>query len=339
MPPTRILITDFVWPSTAPEREVLFTGLGDGVEVIEAPDGSEATLAALAADCDGMMTCFAQVTPAVVRAAERCRVISRYGVGVDNIAVDVATELGIPVTYVPDYCVDEVSDHVMALLLTWNRQVGFYDGVAKAGRWEGTPSPHPLTRLRGQTIGIVGFGRIGRAVADKARAFGLNVITHDPYLPADATLPDGISAASMHDLLAASDYVTVHTPLNDETRGMIDAAAFGRMKSSAYIINCARGPIIDEPALIDALRDGQIAGAGLDVMESSAPPADHPLFAMDNVIVTPHVAFLSQQSVLELEVRTAQATVDVLQGRMPEFLVNPAVLPHSRVTLGKKAQS
>ena len=330
---TRILITDFVWPSTAPEREVLVAGLGEGVEMVEAPDGSEATLAALAADCDGIMTCFAQVTPAVVRAAEKCRVISRYGVGVDNIAVDVATELGIPVTYVPDYCVDEVSDHVMALLLTWNRQVGFYDDVAKAGRWEGTPSPHPLTRLRGQTIGILGFGRIGRAVADKARAFGLAVAVFDPYLPADATLPDGVSAVAMDDLLAASDYVTVHTPLNEQTRGLVGAAEFQRMKSSAYIINCARGPIIDEPALIDALRDGEIAGAGLDVMESSAPPANHPLFGMDNVIATPHVAFLSQQSVLELEVRTARATVDVLQGRMPEFLVNPAVLPHSRVSL------
>ena len=329
----RILITDFVWPTTAPEREVLLAGLGDGVEVVEAPDGSEATLAALAVDCDAIVTCFAQVTPAVVRAAEKCRVISRYGVGVDNIAVEVATELGIPVTYVPDYCVDEVSDHVMALLLTWNRQVGFYDGVAKAGRWEGTPSPHPLTRLRGQTIGILGFGRIGRAVADKARAFGLAVLVFDPYLPADATLPDGVSPAAMDNLLAASDYVTVHTPLNEQTRGLVGAAEFQRMKSSAYIINCARGPIIDEPALVDALRAGEIAGAGLDVLESSAPPADHPLFGMDNVIVTPHVAFLSQQSVLELEVRTAQATVDVLQGRMPEFLVNPAVLPHSRVSL------
>ena len=332
--PTRILITDFVWPSTAPEREALAAGLGGGVEVVEAPDGSEATLASLAVDCDAIMTCFAQVTPAVVRAAERCRCISRYGVGVDNIAVDVATELGIPVTYVPDYCVDEVSDHVMALLLTWNRQVGFYDGVAKAGRWEGTPSPHPLTRLRGQTIGIVGFGRIGRAVADKARAFGLAVLAHDPYLPADADPGDGITPASLDDLLAAADYVTVHTPLNEETRGLIGAAALGRMKESAYLINCARGPIVDEPALYAALRDGSIAGAGLDVMESAAPPADHPMFSLDNLIVTPHVAFLSQQSVLELEVRTARATVDVLQGRMPEFLVNPDVLPHSRVALG-----
>ena len=329
----RILITDFVWPSTAPEREVLAIGLGDDVAVVEAPDGSEATLAALAADCDGILTCFAQVTPAVVRAAERCRVISRYGVGVDNIAVDVATDLGIPVTYVPDYCVDEVSDHVMALLLTWNRQVGFYDGVARAGRWEGTSSPHPLTRLRGQTIGILGLGRIGRAVADKARAFGLDVLAYDPYLPADAPLPAGVIATTLDDLLPAADYVTVHTPLNEETRGLIGRTEFQRMKPSGYLINCARGPIVDESALCDALRNGQLAGAGLDVMESASPPADHPLFGMDNVIVTPHVAFLSQQSVLELEVRTARATVDVLQGRMPEFLVNPSVLTHSRVAL------
>ncbi len=328
--PPRILITDFVWPSTAPERAVL---AAVGAEVVEAPDGSETTLAALAADCDGIMTCFAQVTPAVVRAAERCRVISRYGVGVDNIAVDVATELGIPVTYVPDYCVDEVSDHVLALLLAWNRQVGFYDGIAKAGRWEGVPSPHPLTRLRGQTLGILGFGRIGRAVAQKARAFGLAILIHDPYRPAAAALPDEVAAAGLDDLLAAADYVTVHTPLDDVTRGLVGESAFRLMKPSAYLINCARGPIVDETALYAALRDGQIAGAGLDVMESGAPPASHPLFALDNVIITPHVAFLSQQSVLELQERTARATVDVLQGRLPEFLVNPAVLPHSRVAL------
>ena len=329
----RILITDFVWPSTEPERAVLAAGLGDAVAMVEAPDGAEATLAALAVDCDAIMTCFAQVTAAVVRAAVRCRVISRYGVGVDNIAVDAATELGIPVTYVPDYCVDEVSDHVLALLLAWNRQIGFYDGIAKAGRWEGVASPHPLTRLRGQTMGIVGFGRIGRAVADKARAFGLSVLVSDPYLPADAALPDGVRAAALDELLAASDYVTVHTPLNEATRGLIDARALSLMRPAAYLINCARGPIVDESALYAALRDGVIAGAGLDVMESSAPPADHPLFALDNVIVTPHIAFLSQQSVRELQVRTAQATVDVLQGRMPEFLVNPAVLPHARVAL------
>ena len=150
------------------------------------------------------------------------------------------------------------------------------------------------------------------------------MLAYDPLLAPDAALPTGVSASSMHDLLANADYVTVHTPLNDETRGLIGERELGLMKSSAYLINCARGPIVDETALYAALRDGSIAGAGLDVMESAAPSPEHPMFALDNVIITPHVAFLSQQSVLELEVRTARATVDVLQGRMPEFLVNPA---------------
>ena len=236
-------------------------------------------------------------------------------------------------TYLPDYCVDEVSDHVMALLLSWNRQIGFYDGVAKEGRWSGVASPVPLVRLRGRTLGIAGLGRIGRAVAAKAQAFGLEVLAHDPYMPDGISTPSNVRMVDLPTLLSESDYLTVHTPLNDETRGYIGAGEFAMMKSSAFIINCARGPIIDEDALYAALRDGQIGGAGLDVMEVAAPPADHPLFALDNVLVTPHVAFLSQQSVLELEVRTAQATADVLQGKMPEFLVNPAVLPHARVRL------
>ena len=315
----RVLVTDTVWPSTGPEQEVLDR---IGAEIIEAPEASEPTLASLAVDVDAIMTCFAQVTSTVVRAAKKCQVISRYGVGVDNLAVATATEEGI-----------EVSDHVMALLLSWNRQIGFYDALAKEGRWSGVASPVPLVRLRGRTLGIAGLGRIGRAVAAKAQAFGLDVLAHDPYMPDGISPPSNVRLVDLPTLLAESDYVTLHTPLNDETRGYIGAGEFAMMKTSAFIINCARGPIIDEDSLYAALRDGQIGGAGLDVMEVAAPPADHPLFALDNVLVTPHVAFLSQQSVLELEVRTAQATADVLQGKMPEFLGNPAVVPHSRVKL------
>ncbi len=304
-----------------------------GAELVEAPDTREETLVALAADADGIMTCFAQVTAKVIIAAKQCLVISRYGVGVDNIAVDSATQEGIAVTYVPDYCVDEVSDHVMALLLTWNRQIGFYDAVAKRGEWAGTSSPVPLTRLRGQKLGILGLGRIGRAVADKGRAFGLEILGHDPYLSDNQSGPADVRLMDLPGLLAEADYLTVHTPLNQQTQGLLGMEQFRLMKPTAYVINCARGPIIDEPALYLALRDGVIAGAGLDVMEQAAPPADHPIFKLDNVLVTPHVAYLSQQSVHELEVRTAQATVDVLQGRMPQFLVNPQVLAHSRVQL------
>ena len=192
----------------------------------------------------------------------------------------------------------------------------------------------PLTRLRGQMLGVIGLGRIGQAVARKGMAFGLEVAAYDPYLPEGAVIPSGVDLAGLPELLGRADYVTVHTPLNGETRGLLGEAEFAAMKTSAYVINCARGPIINEAALYEALRDGRIAGAGLDVMEDTAPEADNPLFALDNVIVTPHVAFLSQQSVLELEVRTAQATADVLEGRMPEFLVNPEVLPKARRRLG-----
>ena len=326
----RILVTDFAWPSTEPEREVL---AGIGAEIVEAPDSSEDTLASLAVGAGAIMACFAQVTSEVVRAARKCTVISRYGVGVDNIVVDTATTEGIVVTYQPDYCVDEVSDHVMALLLSWNRQVGFHDRVAKEGRWEGTPSPVPLVRLRGLTMGIVGLGRIGRAVAAKAAAFGMEIVAHDPYLPPESARPPGIEIVDLSTLLSRSDYISLHSPLNDETRGLIGTQEFELMKPTGFIINCARGPIIDEASLCTALREKKISGAGLDVMEQAAPPAGHPLFQFPNVLVTPHVAFLSRDSVRELEIRTAQATADVLQGKMPQFLVNPAVLPHARVRL------
>ncbi|MCI0867828.1 MAG: C-terminal binding protein, partial [Chloroflexi bacterium] len=279
-PKYRVLVTDYVWPSTQPEREVLSS---IGADIIEAPDPSEDTLVDLAADADAIMTCFAQVTDRVVRAARKCLVISRYGVGVDNIAVDTATAEGIPVTYVPDYCVDEVSDHVMALLLTWNRQIGFYDRTAKQGKWEGVRSPVPLVRLRGSTVGVVGLGRIGRAVSAKAKAFGMNVLAHDPYLAQGDAVALGVRLVDLQSLLAESDYVTIHTPLNSQTQGLIGARELAQMKPTAFLINCARGPIIDETALYAALSERRIAGAGLDVMEQAAPSASNPIFSLDNV--------------------------------------------------------
>ena len=326
----KILVTDYVWPSTDPEREVLSS---IGATLIEAPDQNESTLITLASDVDAIMTCFAQVTANVVKAAKNCLVISRYGVGVDNIAVSTATEEGIPVTYVPDYCVDEVSDHVMALLFTWNRQLMFYDKVAKKGDWGGSVSPVPLRRLKGKNFGVIGLGRIGLAVANKAHALGINVLGYDPYVSSDTDSSGNISVTTLEDLLEKSDYISVHTPLNDDTRGLIGETELSKMKSSCYLINCARGPIVDESALYQALISGSIAGAGLDVLEDTEPSADNPLFGLDNVVITPHVAFLSSESVHDLEVRTAQATRDVLLGKMPDFLVNPAVLPISRINL------
>ena len=326
----KVLITDYVWPSVEPERAVLAKV---GAELVVAPDGSEETLASLAKDVDGILTCFAQVTDTVVRAAERCVVIGRYGVGVDNIAVDTATELGIAVTYVPDYCVDEVSDHVMALLLAWNRRVVLLHTSVKTDGWGSVPLTMRMMRLRGKKLGIIGFGRIGQAVCSKARAFGLEVMAHDPFVSADLAAERGATPVDMPTLLTESHFVTLHAPLIPDTRNMIGKAELATMKPEAFLINAARGGLIDEDALYDALTRGQIAGAGVDVLVDPAPPPNHPLLKLDNLLVTPHVAFFSQEATLELEERAAGEVAQVLQGQMPDNLVNPNVLPHARADL------
>lgn len=322
----KVLITDHVWPSIALERGVLEAG--GAASVVAAPDGREATLVELARDADAIMTCFAQVTGEVVRAAERCAVIGRFGVGVDNIAVEVATELGIAVTYVPDYCVEEVSDHVMALLLAWNRRIVLFDRSVKERGWGSLPLTMRMMRLRGKTLGIVGFGRIGRAVAAKARAFGLDVLAADPAVSGESVAAMGGRLVGLRELLGASDFVTLHVPLTGATRNLIGAGELAVMKREAFLINAARGGLVDEGALYAALRGGVIAGAGLDVMVDNSPGREHPLLSLDNIIITPHVAFYSQESTLELERRAAEEVVSVMQGRMPNNLVNPAVLDH-----------
>ena len=327
----KVLVTDYVWPDLEPEKAI-FEPLG--IELVVAPDGSEETLAELARDADGILTCFAQVTPRVLEAAGGMKVVARYGVGVDNIAVAEATALGIAVTYVPDYCVDEVSDHVLAFLLAFNRRVVLFDNATKRDGWGSVELNLPMTRLRGLTIGVVGFGRIGRAAAAKAQAFGLNVLVADPFIDAATIEGAGGQLVDLPTLLAASDFVTLHSPLNNDTVGMIGAPELAAMKDSALLINCARGPLIDEPALVAALSSGRIAGAGLDVMESNHPPSDHPLFGMDNVIVSPHVAFYSPESTRELQRRATESVAEVLGGHMPENLYNREVIGTARAAFG-----
>ena len=324
--PFKVLVTDYVWPSIEPEKAVLER---IGAELVVAPDSSEDTLAALAGDVDGILTCFAQVTDKVLRSAEKCIVVGRYGVGVDNIAVDTATELGMAVTYVPDYCVEEVSDHVLGLLLTWNRRVAYFDRMVKTSGWGSLSLTMPILRLRGKKLGVVGFGRIGQVVCRKALAFGFEVLTSDPFVPAETATQLGARMVDMQELLRESDFITLHSPLIPETRNLIGAAELDLMKSTAFLINCARGPLIDEEALYEALKDNRIGGAGLDVLVDAHPAPDHPLLKLENAIITPHVAFFSEEAVLELEERAAEEVAAVLQGRMPENLVNKDVLAHA----------
>jgi len=321
----KVLITDYVWPTTDPERKVLEAA---GAEVLIAPDGMESTLIELSKDVDAIMTCFAQVTENVIRAAKKCVVIGRFGVGTDNIAVDTATELGIAVTYVPDYCIDEVSDHVMAMLNTWNRKIGMFDQSVKRDGWGHLGLNMRMMRLRGKTLGIVGFGRIGQAVSVKAQAFGMEILTSDPVVSSEIVKEQGAKLVGLDELLSKSDFVTLHAPLISETHNLIDRPELSKMKRHAFLINAARGPLINEEALYEALSSGSIGGAGLDVMVENIPPKDHPLFKLENIIVTPHVAFFSQESTLELEQRAAEEVVKVYQGKMPDNLVNHKVLGH-----------
>ena len=318
---SKVLITDYVWPSTDPEREILEAA---GVELVVAPDTSEGTLADLATDVDAIMFCFAQVTGQVLESATNCKIAARYGIGVDNVDIPKATELGIVVTNVPDYCMDEVTDHALGMILALNRRLVPHNRSVLSGGWDTVALNQPMHRTRGATLGIVGFGRIGRSLADKAVGFGMHILTYDPLIKPGATL-DGVTADSFDHLLKVSDFISLHVPLIPSTENLISASQLAKMKPGSILINCARGGLIDEEALAVALQSGHIAGAGLDVVEPTPPDPNSALLSQENVIITPHTAFFSQASTLELERRTAAEVVRVLNGETPENLINPDV--------------
>ena len=328
--PKKVLITDYVWPNVQAEKTILAEA---DVEVVTSPDSSEKTLSDLARDVEGILTCFAKVTSKVIQAAERCVVISRYGVGVDNIDVQTATDLGIHVTYVPDYCVPEVSDHVMGLVLAWNRRIVLFDRTTKTIGWGAEGLGMRIMRLDGKTLGIIGFGRIGRAVAAKARAFGMEILVADPFITTAGAQQSGARKTELQELLRKSHFVTLHAPLVAETTKLVGEKEFELMRHDSFLINAARGGLVDEDALYKALTSDQIAGAGLDVLVELTPGLDHPLLSLKNTIITPHTAFFSQEAVLELQERAAREVVAVLQGKTPQNLVTPKDLDHARVHL------
>src|ERR1043166_4971391 len=262
MPRPIIAITDSPFPSLDPVKAALAKL---DPELRMAKSTSAADILAVARDADAVIVCYAQITSEVIAGLARCKAIGRTGLGVDNSDAKTAAERGITVTYVPDYCMAEVSDHAMALLLALARKVPFANALVQSGRWE-LPPVVPLRRLAGQVLGLIGFGNIPRALAPKAQAFGLKVIAHDPFVSKDALVATGVEGVSFDDLLARSDFISVHAPLTPQTRGLVNAAAFAKMKKGALIVNTARGPLIDEPALIAALDSGQLGGAALDVL-------------------------------------------------------------------------
>ncbi|WP_248826935.1 C-terminal binding protein [Frankia umida] len=315
----RVLATDIAWPTADVERAVLAEA---GATLVVAPTGDRAELAALAADVDAILTCFAQVPAEVLDAAPRCRTVARYGVGVDNIDVEHATRLGMVVSNVPTYCTDEVADSALLGILALARRLVPFTRDVAAGGW-GRSVPGTSVRLRGRVLGLVGLGAIGSALVPRARAVGLDVVAFSRSGGVD---PGIHRAASLEELLREADIVSLHVPLTDGTRHLIGTRQLAAMKPMAWLVNTARGGLVDTAALLAALDAGVIAGAALDVTEPEPLPADHPLRGRADVVLTPHVAFSSDGSLAELARKAAGNVVDVLRGRVPQSVVNPDVL-------------
>src|SRR5437762_5418859 len=320
-----VSVADSVSPNLDPARAVLWR-IGAELQLAAAPT-PEAILR-IAAGADAVLVTYANISAGMIGQMTRCRIISRFGIGVDNVDLAAATSAGIVVTKVPDYCVDEVSDHALALILALARKIPMANTQVHAGRWE-MRSVVPIHRLRGSVLGLVGFGRIPQLVAPKARAFGIKVVAFDPYVPSDVFTRAGVERVDFSDLLKVSDYISIHSPLLPETRNLFDADAFRQMKPTAYLINTARGPIVDEAALAHALDERQLAGAALDVMPQE-PPSGSLLLGRSNVIITPHISFYSEESLVELQTKAAEEVVAVLSGQPPRNPVNAEVLAHAR---------
>lgn len=303
------------------------------VELVTGLVNTPDDLIALAKDADSLVVSSREAVPRVViENLEKCRAITRMSVGIDHVDLEAATERGIVVSHCPDYCTDEVADHAMALILALNRQIVTTNEDLHKGAWVDS-SYHtqkilrgPMPPLRELTLGIVGFGRIGKSVGRRAKPFGLRIIVNDPYLDPAVAAEAGVELVSLDELAAEADIITLHCPLTDETRGMIDAAFFDKVKPSAVLVNTARGGLVDMDAIADALADGKLAGAGLDVVVPEPLPADSPLYAMPNVILTPHDAYYSERSRVQVRIDTLNAALSSLRGMLPRTVANPAVI-------------
>jgi D-3-phosphoglycerate dehydrogenase / 2-oxoglutarate reductase len=317
VPRPLIAVTDSPFPSLDPAKAAL-ARIDPDLRV--ANSASAEDILAVGRDADAILVTYAKLPGDLLRQLRRCKAIGRFGLGVDNIDIATATELGITVTYVPDYCMQEVSDHAMALLLALARKVPQSNALVQAGRWD-MPAVVPIHRLAGRVLGLVGFGNIPRALAPKAKAFGLRVVAHDPNVSQHALAAVGVESMSFDRLLEISDFVSIHAPLLPVTRGLFNAEVFGKMKQGSYLINTARGPLVDEDALLAALDSGRLAGAALDVVAVEPLPKESRLIGRDNVVLTPHTGFYSVEALNELQTKCAADVARVLSGEPPVYPV------------------
>jgi D-3-phosphoglycerate dehydrogenase len=322
----RVVITDCDHGSIREEKEE-FDRMG--AELILAQVREEEELIRVGKEADGLINQYALLTRRVFENLPKCKVVARYGVGVDSIDLRAATDLGIIIANVPDYCIDEVASHAVAMMLTLTRKTAFFDRKVKSSQWDfrqGTP----IHRIQGKTLGLIGCGKIGFEVAKRISAFGVKVMAFDPYIQRTG---EKIELTDLETVLRKSDFISIHCPLNDSTQHLIGEQEFKKMERKPLLINTSRGPIVNEKALIQALEEGRISGAGLDVLETEPPDSKNPMLKMENVIFSPHVGFYSEESISELKRRTARNVSDVLRGRWPGSVVNQGVMGKTRATI------
>jgi len=315
MPALHIVVTDTGFPDADVEKGVL---AALDAEVTVAHCRTENEVLAATREADALLVQWAPITRRVIEQFKRCRMISRFGVGVDMIDLDAAREHGIRVANVPDYCVDEVASHTLCFLLALGRKIFWQDRLMREGAWSVVSTIGPVSRLGSQTLGLVGVGRIGKRFAQMAAPLGLRIIGYDVKPPAD---PGPVKFTDLDTVLRESDYLSFHCPLTKETQHLMNAQAFAKLKTGAFLINVSRGGVVDTPALVAALESKKLAGAALDVFEQEPLPADHPLYKLDNVLLTPHLASYSLQAALQLRRDTAKRVVEFFQGTLGPTLV------------------
>jgi len=315
----KVAVTDFTFENLEPEKAILEPL---GCRLVGPAPKSERDLAELVCDADAVITQFAAVNAAVIHAMTKAKVIVRYGIGVDNVDLEAARAKGIPVCNIPDYCIDEVADHTLALILDLTRQIIPHRERVRSGRWESGAPLKAMRALRDLTVGVVGFGRIGREVAARLRAFKCRVLVADPVVPREEVERAGCVPSGLDDLLKSSDLVTLHCPSTPSTRRMINRESLTTMKPGALLVNVGRGELVETQAMIDALRDGRLAGAGLDVCDPEPVGPESPLIAMDHVILTPHIASASVPAVKALRTGVAETVARALRGEHLPNVVN-----------------
>ena len=302
-------------------------------EIIEVDASTPEEFAEGVKDMDAIITSWGfRIDAELISKLNKCVVIGVGSVGVDMVDIEAATAAGIVVTNVPDVFIEEVADHAMMMLLAAGRRMKLMNRMAAEGNWwHGRPILSEVPRLYGQTLGLLAFGNVSRCMARRAKAFGMNIISHDPYLSELTISESGVEPVSFNELLERSDYLSIHAPHNEDTHHIIDASALAKMPNHSVLINSARGPLIDESALIDALHKGEIAAAGLDVLEKEPPEKDNPLLTMENVVVSPHVASATTRMRPETRRRTGHEVALVLKNKWPMSCVNPTVLPRAEL--------